>query len=87
MFSMTDIFVRLFVSWNVRTMPSFATLWAATPSSSWPLNVHRPELASSNPVTTLKKVVLPAPFGPINAVIDPRWTSRWSTSTATMPPN
>ena len=34
----------------------------------------------------LKNVVFPAPFGPINAVMMPRWTSRWSTSTAVIPP-
>src|SRR5690606_28352233 len=35
----------------------------------------------------LNRVLLPAPLGPISAVMAPRWTSRWSTSTATRPPN
>src|SRR5207247_1625533 len=36
---------------------------------------------------TLNRVVLPAPFGPISAVIDPSLTSRVAPSTARMPPN
>src|SRR5215211_7487503 len=35
---------------------------------------------------TLKKVVLPAPFGPISAVIEPSLTPRLARSTARMPP-
>src|SRR5690606_16337073 len=44
------------------------------------------DVGLSKPVIRLKNVVLPAPLGPINAVMTPRWTSRWSTSTAVMPP-
>ena len=40
-----------------------------------PSNVHRPVFGSSKPVSRLKNVVLPAPFGPIRAVISLRWTS------------
>jgi hypothetical protein len=35
----------------------------------------------------LKTVVLPAPFGPINAVILPRAALKERSPTATMPPN
>ncbi|CAB5011184.1 unannotated protein [freshwater metagenome] len=31
-------------------------------------------------------MVLPAPLGPMSAVIDPRWISTWATSTAESPP-
>ena len=41
----------------------------------------------SKPVSRLKNVVLPAPLGPISAVITPRWISTCSTSTAVRPPN
>ena len=47
----------------------------------------RAEVGRSKPVIRLKNVVLPAPLGPISAVMMPRCTSRWSTSTAVMPPN
>src|ERR687895_1159339 len=46
----------------------------------------RPASARRKPVMTLKSVVLPAPFGPINAVIDARRTSSVAPSTAWMPP-
>src|SRR5687767_10264190 len=36
---------------------------------------------------TLKKVVFPAPFGPISAVIEPSFTLMVAPSTARMPPN
>src|SRR5438876_4600040 len=39
------------------------------------------------PVTRLKSVVLPAPFGPISPTISPASTSSDTSSTATMPPN
>src|SRR5437879_8606381 len=51
-----------------------------------PSNAQRPLPARSKPVITLNRVVLPAPLGPMRAVISPRWTSRWSTSTAARPP-
>jgi len=35
----------------------------------------------------LKHVVFPAPFGPINPVIEPRGTSNVAPSTARFPPN
>src|SRR5262245_2838824 len=56
------------------------------PLMSWSLNDQRPVSGRSNPVSRLKNVVLPAPLGPISAVIAPRCTSTWSTLTATRPP-
>src|SRR6476469_8225197 len=52
----------------------------------WPLNAQRPKFGLSKPVNKLNSVVLPAPLGPINAVMAPRWISTCSTSTATNPP-
>ena len=76
MFSMTDSLVSALVSWKVRTIP-----WRARPcdlnlSTSLPLKTTDPVSGRSKPVSRLKKVVLPAPLGPINAVITPRWISR-----------
>src|SRR5688572_15382400 len=86
MFSITGSLVRLFVSWKVRTMPRAAIRCEGTPSIDFPSNDQSPASGLSNPVMRLKNVVLPAPLGPINAVIEPRWTSTLSTSTAVMPP-
>src|SRR5918993_1038316 len=85
MLSRTDITASDLVSWKVRTMPSVATRWAGIPWSFRPSNVHLPMSALSNPVRRLNSVVLPAPLGPMSAVTTPRWTSRWSTSTAATP--
>src|SRR5665811_931526 len=59
----------------------------AWPVASLPSNTAVPVSGWSKPVRRLKNVVFPAPLGPMRAVITPRWTSRWSTSTAINPPN
>ncbi len=74
------------MSWNVRTWPMRATLNAGMPERVVPSNVHVPLSGLSNPVSRLNSVVLPAPFGPMSAVIAPRGISRCSTSTAVRPP-
>src|SRR4051812_16245172 len=53
---------------------------------STPSKIQVPVPARSNPVNTLKNVVLPAPFGPMSAVIRCRGISRCSTATASRPP-
>ena len=75
------------VSWNVRTIPRRAMRYDVSPSSVSPSNDHVPELGLSKPVSRLKNVVLPAPLGPMSAVMAPRSTSQWSTLTAVRPPN
>src|SRR6187402_793859 len=87
MFSSTVSRPSALVSWKVRTMPLRATLYAGTPARSWPSKNQVPVSGLSKPVNRLKKVVLPAPLGPMSAVITPRGISTWSTSTALMPPN
>ena len=42
--------------------------------SDSPSNCHAPLSGLSKPVSRLNNVVLPAPLGPISAVIAPRWT-------------
>ena len=87
MFSITVRRASALVSWNVRTMPSRATLYGRDARrSSCRRTSSGPWSGLSKPVSRLKNVVLPAPLGPISAVIAPRWTSTWSTSTATRPP-
>ena len=86
MFSITVSLPMTLVSWNVRTMPMRATLYEETPARLLPSNCHLPVFGVSKPVSRLNRVVLPAPLGPISAVILCRGISRYSTSTALMPP-
>src|SRR6185312_8726972 len=86
MFSSTVSSDSAFVSWNVRTWPIRATLNDGTPASSVPSYAQWPVFGLSNPHSRLNSVVLPAPFGPIRAVMAPRGISRCSTSTAFRPP-
>jgi len=51
-----------------------------------PANVISPASAVMLPVIRLNSVVLPEPFGPINAVIEPSATVRSAPSTAVRPP-
>ena len=51
--------------WNERAMPLAAMRCGLNPVTSSPPSRTRPRLGFTRPVRTLKKVVLPAPFGPI----------------------
>src|SRR6478752_8578703 len=64
-----------------------ATLNAGMPESRVPSNSHVPEFGLSKPHSRLNSVVLPAPLGPMSAVMALRGISRCSTSTAVRPPN
>src|SRR5262249_58428027 len=54
---------------------------------SSPLNRMRPDVAGKTPVRQLKKVLLPAPFGPMIARISSRLTWKLTLLTAVSPPN
>src|SRR5450830_2146707 len=68
-------------------MPSRATWSGRRPVTSWPLNRMRPELGRCVPAIRLKKVVLPAPFGPMMALTWPRSKRVLTWSTAVRPKN
>ena len=51
-----------------------------------PLNSTTPDVGSRIPATMLKKVVLPAPFGPMRLTIEPFGMMRSALFTATRPP-
>src|SRR5438105_8141108 len=53
---------------------------------SRPSKTTRPAVGVNRPVTLLKSVVLPAPFGPMSANTSPRLMCRLTLSTATSPP-
>jgi hypothetical protein len=54
-----------FVSWKERPIPRRVRAAAPRRVMSWPLKRMRPSLGRYCPLSRLKKVVLPAPFGPM----------------------
>src|SRR5918999_5226490 len=68
----------------MRPRPAIAC--GAFPSIRSPRNRISPRSGRWKPEITLKSVVLPAPFGPIRAVIEPCPTSSVAPSSAAMPP-
>src|SRR4051794_4762254 len=68
-------------------MPSFARELGESRVISSPWNSIVPALGGTSPEMTLKRVVLPAPFGPRMARRSPCATSRSTSRTACNPPN
>src|SRR5215469_7729305 len=85
--SSADMKSNSLMFWNVRAMPIQATLCGLKPVMSAPSNSTTPSLGGSRPVIALKRVVLPAPLGPISAKTSPRRTSKLTSPTAVRPPN
>ena len=59
------------VIWNVRPMPAWNTWSGLALVMSRPRSVTRPASATSYPLMTLNRVVLPDPFGPIRPLMAP----------------
>ncbi len=60
--------------WKVRAMPARTRSWGLALEMSWPMKVIEPSSSMYMPVSRLKKVVLPAPLGPIRERISwPVW--------------
>ncbi len=57
-------------------MPSFACASGVARVTSVPANMTRPALGTRSPTRQLKKVDLPAPFGPMRPMISPSPTVR-----------
>ena len=55
--------------WKVRPIPAFVIVCGGLPVTSWPSKMTAPAVGLYRPVSMLKKVVLPAPFGPIRLTI------------------
>src|ERR1700733_3617630 len=70
-FSSTDMPSKVCGTWNVRASPSCARPSGLMSVMSWPSNSTLPEVTCKSPVRQLKKVDLPAPFGPIRPRISP----------------
>ena len=73
--------------WKVRAMPALAASEGDSLVMSWPSKNTRPWVTDCSRLTTLNSVVLPAPFGPMSAVISPSRTSMLTSFTALRPPN
>src|SRR5207244_1591579 len=72
--------------WKVRAIPARVTWYALRPARDLPSRRMSPAVGACTPVTRLKNVVLPAPFGPIRPWISPEATVRWTSWSARRPP-
>src|SRR3972149_5139295 len=70
-----------------RPRPRRQTRWGGRPVISRPARNTAPASGRRWPVTRLKSVVLPAPFGPMIAAISPRARARLTPATARKPSN
>ena len=86
-FSSTDSPARSRLIWNVRATPFLVIRCGGRPSIRAPSNRMAPASGRCRPLIRLNTVVLPAPFGPISAVMLPCATANEQPSTARMPPN
>src|SRR3989440_11486742 len=74
-------------TWKVRPSPSRACSSGEARVTSLPSNTIRPVVGSVSPARQLKKVDLPAPFGPIKPMISPSSMARSAPATARRLPN
>ena len=73
--------------WYVRAMPSSTMSCGPRPTMLVPLNSMVPAVGGIMPVSWLKNVVLPAPFGPMIDTIARRGMSKSMFRLASSPPN
>src|SRR6202162_5210630 len=66
--------IKMLVRWKDRPMPRRQRSCGAMPVTSRPLKLMLPASGRRWPVMRLKSVVLPAPLGPMMALIEPRAT-------------
>src|SRR5580704_13962361 len=72
--------------WKVRASPSRARRWGFMAVMSVSNKCTVPRSGACNPLITLKRVVLPAPFGPMSPVTVPGCTIRLVSVSAETPP-
>jgi len=65
-----------FKIWNVRATPRRLSTSGRSPVIARPSKRTSPVSGARKPVTRLKSVVLPAPFGPMSPTIAPASTSK-----------
>jgi hypothetical protein len=86
MFSRTVSPANGWTIWKVRAMPRRASVCGGWPVMSVLAYWMRPAVGGRKPETTANSVVLPAPFGPISAVMRPVSAVNDALSTASNPP-
>ena len=70
----------------MRARPATTTRLGGPPEISFPSKMTLPDEGGMVPLTTLKHVVLPAPFGPIRPTSSPRPTENDTLRKAARPP-
>src|SRR6266496_417976 len=85
-FSSAVMFANRRMFWKVRPIPRAVTWCGFRPLICKPSNSSVPLVGGYRPVIILKNVVLPAPFGPIRPLIEPRSITKSTLLTATKPP-
>src|SRR4030095_109825 len=85
MFSYTVRRGKMLVRWNERPIPRRQRSCGAMPVTSRSLNTTRPPSGCRRPVIRLNSVVLPAPLGPMIALIEPCGTVNETPPTAAKP--
>src|SRR5712691_9508252 len=86
-FSSTEAPGRMLVIWYERAIAFREITCGGSPAMSSPWNTIWPLVGRSTPVTQLKRVDLPAPFGPMIPRIWPGGTATETWSRAVNPPN
>src|SRR3954452_18584081 len=86
-FSSTVMSSNVAGTWNVRPIPRSACSSGELRVTSISSNRMRPVVGSVSPARQLKKVDLPAPFGPISPMISPSPIERSAPATARRLPN
>src|SRR3990167_8947870 len=84
--SSTEAISNSAVVWKVRATPRCATWSVRSEVTSWPSSVMVPEVGRCTPLMRLKNVVLPAPLGPMMALILPVSMVVLTSLTAASPP-
>lgn len=86
-FSRTGSSKTRLVIWNERDRPAASILWGGRPVTSRPSKCTVPALGRIAPLIRLNRLLLPAPLGPITAVICPARASKLKSCTARSAPN
>ena len=84
-FSSAVMLLKSRMFWKVRAMPA-RTTFSGFGGSFSPPSMTVPVVGMYIPVRQLKKVVFPAPLGPISPTISPSCTCMLTSSTAVRPP-
>ena len=87
MFSSTVMPAKSWEDWKVRRSPRAAIRFGLRPVIDRSSRNTSPASGGFMPQTTLRSVVLPAPFGPMIPVISPSGKSTSTESRALTPPN